>query len=166
MCSHEHCTTKSFYDIDGSYYCKFHIPNDIGICGVIRKNQTACPCPSRRSHKGVNTCLVHVPKSLEVMSCSICLDDCLIGTKSTSCGHFFHSTCMKEWKKQLNGNTCPMCRVVLKKPEIKVPNDDLMRRIRDIAHSSSNQDEFISNIVNLVSPTELDMILDIVRSFS
>jgi len=166
MCSHERCITKSFYDIDGTHYCKFHSPHDLGICGVIQKNGTTCPCPSRRSRKGVNTCLVHVPKSSEVVSCSICLEDCPVGTKSTKCGHFFHSACMKEWKRQMNGNTCPMCRVVLVTPVKKVPSEDLVIRVGAIAQASANQDEFMTNIVNVMTNVELEIILDMVRSFS
>jgi hypothetical protein len=166
MCSHERCITKSFYDIDGTHYCKFHSPNELGVCGVIQKNGTTCQCPARRSRKGVGTCLVHVPKSSEVVSCSICLDDCPVGTKSTKCGHFFHSACMKEWKKQSNGNTCPMCRVVLTTPVKKVLNGDLMLRASIIAQSSVNQDEFMANLMDVMTAPEIELILNMIRHIS
>jgi hypothetical protein len=165
MCSRERCVAKSFYDIDGSHYCKTHNPNELGVCGVIQKNGTACPCPARRSRKGVSTCLVHIPKSSEVVSCSICLDDCPVGTKSTKCGHFFHSKCMKEWKKQSNGNTCPMCRVVLAEPS-KTYDENLMLRVSVIAQSSANQVDFMANLIDVMTAEELELILNMIRDLS
>lgn len=166
MCSHESCTAMSFYDIDGKHYCKTHNLTDLGICGVTQKNGSKCPCPVRRSRKGVSTCLVHVPKSTEVMNCSICLDDCPIGTKPTKCGHFFHAGCIKEWKKQLTGNTCPVCRVVIVEPTKKTPNANLMWRVSQIAHRTANQAEFIEQIGAIMTTNELEMVLELVRNFT
>jgi hypothetical protein len=166
MCSHERCFAKSFYNIDGTEYCKVHNPTELGVCGVIQRNGAACRCPARRSRKGVRTCLVHIPKSSEVVNCSICLDDCPVGTKSTKCGHFFHSKCLKEWKKQSNGNTCPMCRVVLSESVKKNQNTDLMLRASIIAQSSANQVEFMANLIEAMTVTELEIILDMIRDIS
>jgi hypothetical protein len=41
-------------------------------------------------------------------TCSICLEP---SEKTTSCGHFFHHTCISKWKQVIN--TCPNCRSTL-----------------------------------------------------
>ena len=141
--------------------CSHECPNELGLCSVIKNNGTPCQRAARRSHKGVNTCLVHAPR----MTCSICLEGCPVGTNPTICGHFFHSTCMEEWEKQSNGNTCPMCRFVLSTPpQKKVPNEDLVIRVRAIAEASENRDEFMANVANLTTAEELELILDRIRS--
>jgi hypothetical protein len=166
MCSHESCKAKSFYDIDGTHYCKTHNLTDLGICGVIQNNGSTCPCPVRRSRKGVRTCLVHVPKSTEVISCSICLDDCPIGTKPTKCGHFFHAGCIKEWKKQVTGNTCPVCRVVITPQSKKSPDANLLWRVSQIARETANTEEFLIRIEEIMTTNELEMVLELVRNFT
>ena len=163
MCSNVDCTFRGFYDIDGKHYCKFHNPIELGVCGVIQKNGSGCPCPARRSRKGVHTCLVHVPKSSEITSCSICLEDVPIGTKPTKCGHVFHRQCMIEWKKQANGHTCPMCRVVLCKPAM--PSENLLARITQIAHSSMDVETFMANIIASVEASELEMVINVINTF-
>lgn len=43
------------------------------------------------------------------MECSICYECINTPDKLTiSCGHVFHSACMKKWKEQ--NESCPMCR--------------------------------------------------------
>jgi hypothetical protein len=73
---------------------------------------------------------------------------------------------MKEWKKQLNGNTCPMCRVVLASPVKKMPSDELLIRVGAIAQASANQDEFMTTVANVMTGRELEMILEMVRTIS
>lgn len=47
-------------------------------------------------------------------SCSICIEECENGTTSKlSCGHHFHTTCVKEWLKR--SRKCPLCREACKK---------------------------------------------------
>lgn len=47
-------------------------------------------------------------------SCSICIEECENGTTSKlSCGHHFHTTCVKEWLKR--SRKCPLCRKTCKK---------------------------------------------------
>ena len=46
--------------------------------------------------------------------CSICISnirDCK--SKRTSCGHFFHESCLEEWLNR--DNTCPICRTEIGK---------------------------------------------------
>ena len=154
MCSHEDCKFDTFYNIDGAHYCKSHCPTELDVCGVIKKDGKECPCPSRRSYKGVSTCLVHIPKSSEVTNCSICLDDCPIGTKPTQCGHFFHAKCIKEWKKQDNGDTCPMCRHEISKNK----RNAIEERVVTIARYSADPEEFMANLILELSARELRVV--------
>jgi hypothetical protein len=162
MCSHAAtCDATPFYDIDGKPYCRTHAHVPMGTCEVVKRDGGVCGCRARRSRNGVNTCLTHIPKSLEVVGCSICLDDCPIGTKPTKCGHFFHRRCMNQWKEQENGHTCPMCRVVIRsRPE---PSVVLIDRLTEFAQASEDADMFIQNILTHISPTELDRVLEIIR---
>ena len=52
--------------------------------------------------------------------CSICLNSVRLTrqSKQLECGHLYHGCCIKEWLSF--GNTCPNCRVILKKPGFKV----------------------------------------------
>jgi E3 ubiquitin-protein ligase RNF115/126 len=44
------------------------------------------------------------------VECSICMDDCPIGTEVTAlpCDHWFHDECIEKWLK--TSDTCPHCR--------------------------------------------------------
>ena len=48
--------------------------------------------------------------NLEKPTCSVCITDLELGTKSLflPCGHIFHGECIKPWLK--DNNTCPVCR--------------------------------------------------------
>ena len=47
-------------------------------------------------------------------TCSICIEGCNNETSSKlSCGHHFHTSCIKEWLKR--SKKCPLCREVCKK---------------------------------------------------
>lgn len=50
-----------------------------------------------------------------IETCSVCMNDSSdIGTTSKlSCGHHFHTTCIKEWLHR--SRTCPLCRAVCQK---------------------------------------------------
>ena len=162
MCSIDKCASRGVYNIDSVHYCKFHNPLELGVCGVIRQNGTVCNCPALRCYKNIKTCLVHIPKSAEVINCSICFEDCSIGTKSTKCGHFFHAKCLKEWKKQDNGHTCPMCRFTIsKKPKSTV---SLINRITEIARSSTDAETFMASLIISFTDNDLDMVLAIIRN--
>ena len=165
MCSHAGCEFKSFYDIDGKPYCKFHNSIELGTCGVIKRDGNTCGCRARRSYNGVHTCLVHISKSSEIMCCSICLEDCPVGTKPTKCGHIFHGVCMNQWRQQGNGHSCPMCRTELSKPIKFVPSRDLMTRITEIARESADADVFIQNVIRLVNADELELVMELVRTY-
>jgi hypothetical protein len=44
--------------------------------------------------------------------CSICYAQAQSGWRRVvPCGHFFHRTCLRDWRKK--ANTCPMCRGLL-----------------------------------------------------
>lgn len=45
----------------------------------------------------------------EVVTCSVCLDECVAETTRLTCNHAFHSTCIVPWLSL--HNTCPCCRV-------------------------------------------------------
>jgi hypothetical protein len=161
MCSHESCKHKTHYIINSVQYCKNHVPMDLGICKVIKRDGKECGCIAKISSKGINTCLTHVPKSSEVETCSICLDDCNIGTKSTVCGHFFHPKCLKEWKNQPAGHTCPVCRFELSKPRI---NDEIFQRVTIIAREASDAEEFINAIIDQIDPIHVNFIMSMIQS--
>ena len=162
MCSHAEChSLKTFYDVDGKLFCRHHPPGEIGPCVGTKRNGEACGCRSRRSRNGVHTCLVHIPKSTQNECCSICLDDCPIGTKPTKCGHFFHRACMSTWREQANGNSCPMCRTELTKRAL--PSDDIYRRVTAIARESADADAFMQNIIHTMSSGEIDAVLELIR---
>ncbi len=165
MCSHEGCASRSFYDIDGRLFCKSHNTVDLGACGILKRDGDVCGCRARRSRGGVNTCLVHIPKSSEIVCCSICLEDCPVGTKPTKCGHVFHGACMNQWRQQGNGHSCPMCRTELSKPIKFVPSRDLMTRITEIARESADADVFIQNVIRLVNADELELVMELVRTY-
>jgi hypothetical protein len=163
MCSNEGCRNAFHYIIDSTRYCKNHAPMDLGLCKVIKRDGKECGCPSKRSYKGINTCLMHVPKSSTVETCSICLDDCKIGTKPTACGHFFHSKCLKEWKNRPSmGHTCPVCRFELSKPYV---TDDILDQIVMIARDSRDADEFIQSIIDRIDPIHINVVLGRVQAF-
>jgi hypothetical protein len=167
MCSHTDChNRRAFYDIDGRLFCKNHPPVEMRPCVGIKCNGEVCGCRSRRSRNGTHTCLVHVPKSTQIECCSICLDDCPIGTKPTKCGHFFHRACMNTWREQANGNSCPMCRTELSKPAFPFPSDDILRRVTEIARDSVDAEAFMQNIVNTMSSGEIDVVLGLIRASS
>ena len=48
--------------------------------------------------------------------CSICLDviDDMSGKQLTSCGHIFHTHCLRQWESFKNSKfaTCPYCRSI------------------------------------------------------
>ena len=96
--------------------------------------------------------------------CSICLDDCPIGTKPTKCGHIFHSSCMNKWKRQDGGHTCPMCRTVLSKPKV-LSHVDILNRVTVIAQESDDADMFIENLARTMNHNELEYIMSLIRSF-
>jgi hypothetical protein len=55
----------------------------------------------------------------EQSDCSICLDELQIDKVSTaSCGHVFHSKCMKKFIKV--DDRCPLCRTVIYNDEIRI----------------------------------------------
>lgn len=118
-CSKPYCSRKFFYIIDNVFFCDRHNTNNLNACGIIKKtNGLICGCKSRRSVKGSATCLKHTPKNEIIECCSICLDDCKIGTKPTICGHFFHPECLNKWEKFHGGMSCPLCRTILKNKKI------------------------------------------------
>ena len=157
MCSHEGCIFRGFYNINSVQYCKFHAPMELGMCVAIKKNGDECGCPAKRSFKGINTCLVHLPKSSAIETCSICLEDCEIGTKPTACGHFFHFKCMKEWKTRANGHTCPMCRYQISKP---ARNEAIIQRVIAIARETNTADEFMEALMAQIDPVHINVVLN------
>jgi len=158
MCSHEDCKHTTHYIID----CKDHVPMDLGMCKIIKRDGKECGCPVKRSSKGINTCLIHVPKSSTVETCSICLDDCKVGTKITACGHFFHPKCMREWKARPNGHTCPVCRFELTKPKTEV-DDITLQTIITLSQNTSNAEEFIDGLVAVIDPENIEIIMRMMR---
>ena len=165
MCSHEGCTFRRFATVDSTHYCKFHSPDELGVCGVVQKNGEACGCPVRRSVKGVRTCLVHIPKSTQIEQCSICLEDTPVGTKPTVCGHYFHRGCMKEWKTHANGHTCPMCRHQISKlKQHAFPAADVIRQVTLLARDHDNPEDFMAAIVTHLNPQDLELVLEFLQT--
>jgi hypothetical protein len=59
-----------------------------------------------------------------------------------------------------------MCRVILSETAKKNQNTDLMLRASIIAQSSANQVEFMENLIDAMTVTELEIILDMIRDIS
>jgi hypothetical protein len=164
MCSLDGCELKSFYDIDGKQYCKFHNPIELGSCGAAKKDGNACGCRARRSRNGVHTCLVHIPKSSEITCCSICLEDVPIGTKPTKCGHVFHATCMNTWKTQPGGHTCPMCRTELINPFKHYPPVELMEQVTRLAREAEDVEAFMETLMRTINADELRRVIGFINT--
>ena len=43
--------------------------------------------------------------------CAVCLENITEQDEPISCGHTFHSSCLKKWRDKCN--TCPLCRQVI-----------------------------------------------------
>ena len=56
----------------------------------------------------------------EILQCSICLKSLGNNYLELECSHFFHISCISDWKKR--NNTCPICRkmIAAKKNPIKM----------------------------------------------
>ena len=50
------------------------------------------------------------------VDCAICQSSSLDGVSATSCGHVFHSSCLRTWLKKRSN--CPSCRQSLKSSDI------------------------------------------------
>ncbi len=161
MCSHEGCASRPYYNIDFVLHCKKHCPIDLGMCSIIKKDGKACECPARRSFKSVKTCMRHIPKSSAVETCSICLEDCEIGTKSTVCGHFFHTKCLNEWKSNIHGHTCPVCRTEIAKPKI---DEGTFQTLITVAHRASDADDFIDQLSRIIEIQDIYAIIRVLQS--
>jgi hypothetical protein len=72
---------------------------------------------------------------------------------------------MNECKKQANGHTCPMCRVVLPTANKFKPSPDLLMRITQIAHDSVDVETFMANIIASVEASELETVIGVMNTF-
>lgn len=169
-CSDPSCNKIFNVIVDGIYYCNIHNNTDLGLCNILRAvDGLPCKCKSRRSVNGVATCLRHIPKSENVECCSICLDDCKIGTKSTICGHVFHPVCLNIWKFSYCHDNCPMCRTVLCKPKKKVKveiNINLIERLQELVRNSSDSEDFSNNVFSLIAVEDLSEVLSFIRTYN
>ena len=82
------------------------------------------------------------------MECSICCEELPLNCFTynnpmdifrTSCGHYFHKTCISRWC--LNNNSCPVCR---KKNIFNFSN----RRVRQNGFQVINYNNYINNNIN------------------
>lgn len=73
-------------------------------CESITKTGSRC---QRIVHTCDKLCSIHKPAG----QCPVCMEDIMKnrGTRTLTCGHTFHNSCLEQWKEQ-GKNTCPMCR--------------------------------------------------------
>ena len=113
-----------------------------------------CHCKNvgKWENNGEHYCHLHVPKRSE--NCSICLHP-MINSHYLTCGHYFHSKCIKRWiKKQ---NTCPICRAVIFDLDILKSYQDIFNKIDDtklsiaidVAIQCKNRDDFLNLLAEL-----------------
>ncbi|MBT97213.1 MAG: hypothetical protein CL902_01115 [Dehalococcoidia bacterium] len=75
-------------------------------CRAIRPNGKLC---RKTRLKGKESCDIHCPDRMQIISCSICLNNKLAPVRVLPCGHRFHKTCISKWSVQ--DTTCPLCRM-------------------------------------------------------
>ncbi|KAL0418077.1 UNVERIFIED_CONTAM: E3 ubiquitin-protein ligase SIRP1 [Sesamum radiatum] len=76
----------------------------------------------------------------ETLQCSVCLDDCEIGTevKEMPCKHKFHSTCILPWLEL--HSSCPICRYQIPCDELKLDAEGTRND-----NTNSNEESSINN---------------------
>ena len=106
-CSQDGCESpRSYFFVEGQPFCRAHGFGDVQCSGRFASGR-ACEYRARTCRDGVHMCLRHGAAS----TCSICLDECGdAGATTTECAHRFHTACLKSWRKQPGGHTCPVCR--------------------------------------------------------
>jgi len=85
-------------------------------------------------------------QSQEREECPICLEG--VPLERLSCGHKMHKKCLIETTKALGFSqaTCPICRKVLDLSEVKIPQRDQDRIIRDSEFRNYRNDEALGYI--------------------
>lgn len=74
-----------------------------------------------------------VPSLHCLESCTICLDDYVLGDKlrMLECSHAFHSTCIAKWLTERSA-TCPLCKINLfEDDDEQIDNDDFQGNTRN-----------------------------------
>jgi len=86
-------------------------------------------------------------QSQEREECPICLEES-VPLERLSCGHKMHKKCLIETTKALGFSqaTCPICRKVLDLSEVKIPQRDQDRILRDSEFRNYRNDEALGYI--------------------
>ncbi|KAK4441071.1 E3 ubiquitin-protein ligase SIRP1 [Sesamum alatum] len=81
----------------------------------------------------------------ETLQCSVCLDDCEIGTevKEMPCKHKFHSSCILPWLEL--HSSCPICRYQIPCDESKLDAEGTRNNTTSSNEESSNNDNNAGN---------------------
>lgn len=86
--------------------------NSIPRCSGVKTNGKPCTAFCK---KGGVTCSNHSPFDT-TQECPICYD--AISRESSQmlkCKHMFHTECIGRWTGEMNKNTCPTCRCVIRR---------------------------------------------------
>jgi len=91
--------------------------------------------------------------------CSICLNPVRYTRKSKQleCGHLYHGMCIDHWLSS-GGNTCPMCRSEVVKPEFKITITVENTRTNNFTRDEILNEEVVQTLLsrfNIDSTSEL-----------
>ena len=91
--------------------------------------------------------------------CSICLNPVRYTRKSKQleCGHLYHGACIESWLLS-GGNTCPLCRSEVNKPEFKMTITIENTRTNRLSREEVLNEEVVQMLLsrfNIVSASEL-----------
>jgi hypothetical protein len=91
------CVFRGKHEIGGLYYCGVHCKNAQTEMKAYEEKIKNAEKPE------TNLC---------EDECPICMEDItdLSVQKTLSCGHVFHTHCIKQWFVKVNNHNCPMCR--------------------------------------------------------
>lgn len=57
-----------------------------------------------------------IKTTVEIPTCSICLESCTEGLGAIACGHVFHHGCVDDWVQRKH--RCPNCRTAMRDPKV------------------------------------------------
>lgn len=84
---------------------------DIPRCGGVCKNGKPCTAVRKKENE---FCGRHLPFP-DDQECPICYE--MVTRKESQvlkCKHIFHTSCIQRWLGDMNKNSCPTCRAVIK----------------------------------------------------
>lgn len=135
------------------------------ICHAITIKNTPCKLPSTITINNQHYCKKHssIYKYEKPSTCSICLDDISNEIRPTKCGHYFHSSCMKNWSKNKSIVNCPTCRTVLKQKK----NNHMLKIFVEILSSTTQESSVLQSTIREQNIEEviLDQLMNYLNQF-